>query len=87
MDNKVKEHEYELVSYGKEEKSLGTAWWNGKEIETSKPSLLELLKDTTIISHGNDDKLTIDDGIDFLKALPSYFRSYVSARKVTDDAA
>ena len=78
MTDEAREHEYELMSYGREEKSLGKAWWNGKKVETDKPSLLSMLKDTRMVSQG----LTIDDGIEFLEALPSYYRSYISARKV-----
>lgn len=80
MSEAIKEHEYELISYGTEEESLGTAWWNGKKIETSESSLLALLKDTTI--RNEEGSFTVDDGVDFLKALPTYFRSYVSASKV-----
>jgi hypothetical protein len=80
MAEGTREYEYELISYGKREESLGTTWWNGNKVEASKPSLLSLLKETRIVSE--DKNLTIDDGIAFLEALPNYFRSYVSARKV-----
>ena len=79
MDNSPKEHEYELMRYGREEKSLGTAWWDGKKVKASSASLLAMLKDTTIVA---ENPLTIKDGVEFLKALPRYYRSYISARKV-----
>lgn len=83
MTESPREHEYELMSYGKEEESLGTTWWNGKKVEASDSSLLAMLKDTTIINNNDSNELTIDDGVEFLQALPNYFRSYISARKVT----
>ena len=75
----TREHEYELLSYGKREESLGRVWWDGKKVQTDEPSLLLMLKDTTITG---PEGYTIEDGIPFLKALPNQFRSYVSARKV-----
>lgn len=81
MSDAPRKHEYELMSYGREEESLGRAWWNGKEVETDKPALLAMLKDTRIIG---PEEYTIKDGIPFLEALPGYFCSYISARKVED---
>ena len=74
-----REHEYELMRYGREEKSLGTVWWDGAKVQSSSQSLLAMLKDTRIIG---ETPLTIKDGVEFLKALPRYYRSYISARKV-----
>lgn len=79
MAEETREHEYELMSYGKNEESLGRAWWDGKKVQTDEPSLLTMLKDTTIMG---PEEYTIKDGIPFLQALPQQFRSYVSARKV-----
>ena len=76
----IREHEYKFMSYGKNEKSLGNVWWNGKKVEAEESSLLSLLKQTKI--RGDGEVLTIEDGIEFLKALPDYFRSYISAMKV-----
>lgn len=75
-----REHEYELVRYGREEKSLGTVWWDGAKVQSSSDSLLAMLKDTRIVG---STPLTIKDGIEFLQALPNYYKSYISARKVT----
>lgn len=80
MGDEVREHEYELMSYGKRTTSMGNVWWNGKKIEADDPSLLEFLKSSTISTQ--EGELCLADGIDYLTALPTHFRSYVSARKV-----
>lgn len=79
-DEKVREHEYELVTDGKRTESMGTLYWDGKKVASDTKRLLDRMKNIRIRS--NDEFLTIDDGIEFLEALPSYYRSYVSARKV-----
>ena len=86
MAEETKEHEYELVDHsGKDgETLLGTAWWDGKKVQSSSPKMHSILergskrrnKDNTVT------KLTMKDGIRFLDSLPSYYSSYVSARKV-----
>lgn len=75
-----REHEYEIMSYGMEDESLGKVWWNGKKVVTDEPSLLQMLKSQPI--RVGDKELTVDDGIEFLKGLPLYYRSYISAKKV-----
>lgn len=79
-DNKTREHEYELMCYGKREESLGTLYWDGKKVASDDERLLKRMKNTTI--KGKDGPLTVKDGIAFLTALPDYYRSYVSAKKV-----
>jgi hypothetical protein len=72
----VRESEIEFISYGKNEKVEGTVWWNGKKVDSDSKLLLSRLKDLRI------KELTIDDGVEFLEALPARFRSYLTARKV-----
>jgi hypothetical protein len=79
-DKSIREHEYEFVSYGKREESLGTLYWDGKKVASDDKRLLESLKNTTIRS--KDGPLTMEDGIAYLTALPDYYRSYIAARKV-----
>lgn len=81
MAEETKEHEYEIMSYGRETKSLGKVWWNGKKVVSDDEGCLDLLKSSPI-RVGNKE-LTVDDGIEFLEGLPHYYRSYISARKVT----
>ena len=76
MVKEAKEHEYEFLSHGKRERSMGTVWWTGKKIDSDSDSLLNMLKSTTI------NGLTMDDGIKYLQALPMHYRSYMIARKV-----
>jgi hypothetical protein len=80
-DNKVREHEYELVAVGTRNESLGTLYWDGKKVTSDNEKLLKRMKSTKI--RGPKGRLTLDDGIEFLEALPGYYRSYVSARKVS----
>lgn len=80
MAEETREHEYEIMSYGKETESLGKVWWNGKKIESNEEGLIAMLKSRPIIV--GDKKLTFDDGVEFLQGLPHYYRSYISARKV-----
>ena len=75
-EEEIKESEIEFISYGKNEKREGSAWWNGKKVDSDSKFLLARLKDLQI------KELTIDDGVEFLEALPARFRSYLTARKV-----
>lgn len=79
-DEKIREHEYELRCDGKRTESLGTLYWDGKKVVSDDERLLKRMKNTTI--RGKNGSLTVEDGIEFLQALPSHYRSYVSARKV-----
>ena len=79
-DAKVREHEYDLRCYGKREESLGTLYWDGKKVASDDERLLKRMQNISI--RGEKGQLTVDDGIEFLKALPNHYRSYVSARKV-----
>jgi len=72
----IRENEIEFTSYGKEEKIIGTVWWNGKKIDSDSNMLLARLKDLTIKG------LTMEDGVEFLDELPARFNSYLNARKV-----
>jgi len=72
----IRENEIEFTSYGKEEKTIGTVWWNGKKIDSDSNMLLARLKDLTIKG------LTMKDGVEFLDELPARFNSYLNARKV-----
>lgn len=75
-----REHEYEIMSYGKDTKSMGKVWWDGKKVVSDSQGLLRMLKGRPI--RVADKELTVDDGIEFLQGLPHYYRSYISARKV-----
>jgi hypothetical protein len=75
-EEEVKECEIEFISYGKNEKIEGSVWWNGKKVDSDSKLLLGRLKVLQI------KDLTIDDGVEFLEALPARFRSYLTARKV-----
>lgn len=79
-DEKVREHEYELKCFGSQEGSLGTVYWDGKKVASDDKKFLDRMKKTRIRQKNRE--LTVEDGIEFLKALPSKYRSYVSARKV-----
>lgn len=75
-EEEVKESEIEFISYGKTEQIEGRVWWNGNKVDSDSKFLLSRLKVLRI------KDLTIDDGVEFLEALPARFRSYLTARKV-----
>lgn len=72
----TRENEIEFLTHGKDTKSVGSAWWNGKKVDSDSTLLLARLKDLTVKG------LTIDDGVEFLNELPARFNSYFTARKV-----
>jgi len=72
----IRENEIEFITYGKNEKVVGTAWWNGKKVDSDSNLLLARLGDLEVKG------LTIDDGVEFLNELPARFNSYFTARKV-----
>ena len=80
-ETETREHEYELVAVGTSNKVLGRLYWDGSKVASDNDKLLKRMKNTTI--RGKKGRtLTVDDGVEFLQALPNYYRSYVSARKV-----
>ena len=72
----TRENEIEFVTYGKDTKVVGSAWWTGKKVDSDSALVLARLKDLTVKG------LTIDDGVEFLNELPARFNSYFTARKV-----
>ena len=73
----TKSHEYEVVRHDKD-MVMGRVWWDGKQIQATKPSLLTMLR---MKSSG---AVSFDDGEEFLEKLPMMFRSgYTSVRKVS----
>jgi hypothetical protein len=55
----------------------GTVWWDGKKIQSDKPTILSLLKEVHHSGKG------FEDGLEFLKVAPRYFRSgYVTMQRV-----
>lgn len=62
-------------------KILGTVSWNGSELEF-KPNTLAR-KFYGIQIHVGGRILTFDDGLDFIKGIPHYYRSgYLALRRV-----
>lgn len=55
----------------------GKVWWDGKEIQSDEPKILKMLKD---IHHSGKG---FEDGLEFLKVIPRYFRSgYVTMNRI-----
>ena len=62
-------------------KTLGTVFWDGSSLEF-KPNTLER-RFLGIEIHVGGRVLTLDDGLDFIKAIPQYYRSgYVAVRRI-----
>lgn len=80
MSEDKKQHEYELLSHGKDTESLGTVWWDGKKVVASDEGLEALLRRRPVLVKGKE--INWDDGIEFLEGLPHTYRSYIHARKV-----
>ena len=71
----TREQEHEIVSAG--DKVVATVWWDGDEIKSEPPNYLTILKE----KHYN--RVSFDDGLEFLKVLPTiYSNGYMSARRV-----
>lgn len=59
-----------------EDEEMGRVWWDGKEIQSDSPALIDLLKSATI------GGLTFDDGARMLRELPQHFRgSYITVKR------